>query len=84
MFELIWRPEALDQLSDIYVGRLKPAERDRVTVQIERLNRDLGRDALEVGESREGVRRVAVLKDVTVYFTVVAYTATVYRIHRGD
>lgn len=82
MFELIWRPAALDQLSDIYVGRLKPDERDRLAAGVEQLNRDLARDPFEVGESREGPVRVKVLPDVTVYFSVVAYTVRVIRVHR--
>ncbi len=85
MFELIWRPEALDELSDIYVARLKPAERDRLAVQVERLNRDLVRDPFEEGESRDDPqRRVSVLRDVTVYFKVVADTVTVFRVHRRN
>ena len=84
MFALTWRPFALDQLSDIYVGQLAPDERDRVAAQVEQLNRDLIRDALEVGESRNEPVRVVLLADVTVYFTVVAYRVQVVRVHRRN
>jgi hypothetical protein len=40
------------------------------------------RDPFEVGESRDEPRRVAVLRDVTVYFSVIADRVTVYRAYR--
>ena len=84
MFELIWRPTALDELADIYVGRLTPPERDRVASQLAGFNRDLVRDAFEVGESRDDPMRVAIVGGLTVYFTAIAYTVRVIHVRLRD
>lgn len=72
MYELIWPPELLDELADIWVATT-PAHRDQIGAGVERLNRELARDPFEVGEARhDDARRVVVVAGLSIFFSVVA------------
>lgn len=58
MFSVTWQAKVLDELASLYV-MATPKERDRISVGIETVNRQLAIDPDAVGESRDGDRRVA-------------------------
>jgi hypothetical protein len=76
MFDLIWTDYALDELADIWV-RCSPPERDEVASAVQRLDPQLVRDPMAVGESRGGNRRVAIEPPIVVWFVVSAPDRTV-------
>jgi hypothetical protein len=66
-----WADRALDQLADDWVVAT-PAERDEITRKVERINRRLESDPLDVGESRSRHLRLEVSPPIAVWFTVSA------------
>lgn len=69
MFESLWLESALDQLAVIYIA-VDSQNRTRLAEGVERLNRRLVSDPLDVGESRAGGFRVAFTPLLMVYFHV--------------
>ena len=81
MYELDWPPRVLDELADVYVAAT-PDARERLAGTVERLNADLRRDPLAVGESRSGPVRVVIRSKLTVYFGVVGSWVRVLHVRR--
>jgi len=69
MFAYLWLESVLDKLADIYVAA-DPVDRDRMAAGVEAFNASLAADPLSVGESRQGMYRVAFPPLLNVYFRV--------------
>jgi plasmid stabilization system protein ParE len=69
MFALVWTEHALDDLADVWVA-VDPPTRDRIEAAIHRLNADLRQNPNEVGESRDGNRRIGFAGPLIVVFRV--------------
>jgi plasmid stabilization system protein ParE len=67
MNAVTWHQRALDRLADIYVAA-SPEEREAVTRAAEEVNRELGDQPAQQGESREGRLRVTFFGRMTVFF----------------
>jgi hypothetical protein len=80
MFALIWRDAALDELADAWVAA-DPSTRDEIERVVKGLNRRLGNDPLQVGESRFGGYRVAIEAPVAIVFHVDASDQVVHVVH---
>lgn len=66
-----WKESAIDRLADFYVAA-SPEDRVAIAAAAERINRELARDPLEHGESRESLyRRVWFVPPLVVIFDVV-------------
>ena len=69
MYAVIWLDSVLDKLAEIYVNA-DTAERNRMAVGIDTLNRLLSDRPLEMGESRGGTVRIAFSDLLAVRFRV--------------
>jgi hypothetical protein len=69
MSVLEWQEVARDELADIYVAAT-PDERERIVAEVERIERDLKDDPLEVGEGRAGDIRVEIRGLLVFWFEV--------------
>ncbi len=66
-----WKESAIDRLADFYVTA-SPEDRAVIELAAERINRELTRDPLEHGESRESLyRRVWFVPPLVVIYDVV-------------
>ncbi len=77
IFEYQWSDEALEQLADIYVAA-DEVKRDVMARAVERFNSQLARDPHSLGESREGMGRIAFPASLQVYFYVFDARGWVY------
>lgn len=71
MFTVIWTGYALDALADLFVA-VDLATQDRLTADLDALNRRLAQDPLEEGESRDRDYRLTFAGSLAVRFRVLA------------
>lgn len=69
MYDVIWRTVMLDRLADLYVAA-GVSDRERMARGVEGLNYRLAREPLDVGESRDGIFRIAFPPLLVVLFEV--------------
>jgi hypothetical protein len=70
MYRVMWGPANLEKISRLY-DELNDTERERLMVAIELLDRQLARDPMALGESRDSASvRVAIELPLTVVFRV--------------
>ncbi len=58
MYEVIWRDSALDELADAFV-KADLIKREALERAVVKLNAQLASEPFDLGESREGIDRVA-------------------------
>jgi hypothetical protein len=80
MIPVDWDERTRDRLADIYVAAT-PHEREIIAIEIERLERALQRDPLEVGESRVPFIRVVSCGPLVIWFQVNAEATKVRVFH---
>ena len=66
-FTVTWKADAQDELADLW---MRSVDRQAVSDAAQRLERMLGNDPLNVGESRSGVTRLAFDAPLGVMFDV--------------
>ena len=69
MSVLEWEERAYDELADIYVVAT-PDEREVIVAEVERIERDLKGDPLDVGEGRVDTIRVEIRGPLVFWFEV--------------
>ena len=80
MIPVEWDKSTRDRLADLYVGAT-PEEREVIATEVERLERELKRDPLEVGESRVPFVRVVSCGPLIFWFRVNAEATEVRIFH---
>ena len=80
MIPVEWDDSTRDRLADLYVATT-PEEREIIAREVERLERDLRRDPLEVGESRVPFVRVVSRGPLVFWFRVNAEATRVRIFH---
>ncbi len=76
MFNVVWTPVAEQQLAAAWLAAV---DRSAVTTAAQAADRDLGRDPMAVGESRESDdQRIMFVKPLSINFSVVVDDRTVY------
>lgn len=80
MIPVNWDETTRDRLADIYVAAT-PEEREIIANEVERLERQLKRDPLEVGESRIPFIRVVSCGPLVIWFQVNAEATRVRIFH---
>ncbi len=69
MYQIIWKPQAEEQLAAIWIEH--PFLRDYVTKQAHLIDIRLKGNPLLEGESRAGATRVAIFGNLVVFFDVI-------------
>lgn len=76
MYDVVWTDHAYDDLADVWVAA-QSETRDRIETALRKLTAELNDDPDEVGESRDGLRRIAVRPPLVVVFRVESVARTV-------
>lgn len=69
MFEVEWRPGALNELTNAWLAADGPG-RQAITAAVRRIDHALSQNPLDTGESREGNRRIHFDAPLVVVFRV--------------
>ena len=76
MYDVVWADHAYDDLADVWVTAT-PETRDRIELVLRNLSTELRTDPDDVGESRDGLRRIAIRPPLVMVFRVRATARTV-------
>jgi hypothetical protein len=66
-YTVVWQPSAERELGDIW---LKAQDQTKIAAAANRIDRDLQYHPIDVGESRDGNRRVMIVPPLTISYTI--------------
>ena len=69
MFEVEWRPQALNELTEAWIAADGPA-RQAITSAVRQIDESLKRDPIDTGEERAGNRRIHFQPPLVIIFRV--------------